>query len=263
VTSSKSKTKQTTQRPHTTGASATAHVRDVGGEARAVMRALAAVADKKRAKDYQTFFKTGKGQYGEGDQFIGVTVPKLRKVLRDFRDLPEREINALFAQPVHEYRLAALVILVEQYKRGDEADHKRIVRQYRNNFEYINNWDLVDVSAPDILGAHYLAYGGERKLVTLAKSQRMWNRRIAMVSTFAFIRAGKLDLPLEVAEHLVQDEHELMHKAVGWMLREVGKKNKKKLDTFLEKYVATMPRTMLRYAIERHPESQRKAWLKK
>ncbi|MBP9749979.1 MAG: DNA alkylation repair protein [Candidatus Pacebacteria bacterium] len=242
---------------------------------------LAAYASPEQAKTNSWFFKTGPGQYGEGDQFIGVTVPNARKVARHFRDLPLDEAAKLLASPLHEVRLTGLLVLVDRYKHCQEQagvshlrsagaythgrEHVRhmkremqaIVHWYLVHLDRVNNWDLVDVSAPQILGVHYLTYGGERKLYTFAKSKNLWERRIAIVATYAFIRAGRFEHTLAIAEMLLMDREDLIHKATGWMLREVGKRDRQVLDMFLASHGARMPRTMLRYAIEKHSESER------
>ncbi len=242
---------------------------------------LVAHASPERAKTNSWFFKTRPGQYGEGDQFIGVTVPDARKVARHFRDLPLDEVAKLLASPLHEVRLTGLLVLVERYKHcqgqvgvsrlhsADAYTHGRehvlhtkremqaTVHCYLAHLDRVNNWDLVDVSAPQILGVHYLTYGGERKLYMFAKSKNLWERRIAIVATFAFIRTGRCEHTLAIAELLLTDIEDLLHKATGWMLREVGKRDRRVLDMFLASHGARMPRTMLRYAIEKHPESER------
>lgn len=259
-----------------------------GGTARSVVRALKKYATPERAKTNAWFFKTGVGQYGEGDRFLGVTVPDARKVAKQFRDLPLDEVTKLLASPLHEVRLAGLLILVSRYElHRTQADvshtrsavaytHDRecmlqvkremqemqaIVLFYLAHLDQVNNWDLVDLSAPQILGTHYVAYGGERALYALAKSKSLWRRRIAIVATYAFIRADKFKHTLAIAELLLADTEDLIHKATGWMLREVGKRDKAALEAFLTAHVHKMPRTCLRYAIERFPEGERRRWL--
>ncbi len=226
------------------------------------MRALSDLASPERAKANAWYFKTGKGEYGEGDEFIGITMPDMRKVAKEFRDLPREELEQLLYSKKHEHRMTALVILTEQYRCGSRKEQNGIVRFYLKHIGQVNNWDLVDVSAPRILGAHYERYGGQQKLVSLAKSKDLWERRTGIVSTFAFVDAERFTLPIEIATVLLNDTHDLMHKATGWVLREVGKKDRKVLDRFLKQHAATMPRTMLRYSIERHPERERKKWLR-
>ena len=206
------------------------------------------------------FFKTGPGQYGEGDVFIGVRVPVIRKVARQFKGLPLMDVECLLHSPIHEERLAALVILVAQVASGDGKARKAIYDLYLANTKFINNWDLVDLSAPPIVGA-YLADRSRRPLYRLAKSSRLWDRRISILATFHFIRRGDFADTLAIAEILLGDREDLMHKAVGWMLREVGKRDVVALKQFLGRHCRVMPRTMLRYAIEKFPEKQRRSYL--
>ncbi|MBI5793609.1 DNA alkylation repair protein [Candidatus Uhrbacteria bacterium] len=216
-----------------------------------------------KAKASARFFKTGKGQYGEGDVFVGLTVPELRTITKNYRDAPLRELTLLLRCREHEFRLAALIILAEQFERAAEAEQKKIYEMYLANTKWINNWDLVDSSAPNIVGA-YLHTRAKTPLFTLAKSPSLWERRIAMVATYAFIQKGEAETALRVAEILIHDTHDLMHKAVGWMLREVGKKSSLKAELqFLDTHAATMPRTALRYAIERLSPAQRAMYMKK
>lgn len=206
------------------------------------------------------FFKTGPGQYSAHDKFIGVSVPNLRKICKEFRELPQNQIQLLLESAVNEERFLALILLVDQYTRGDEKQKEHIFRFYLDNLQYVNNWNLVDASAHLIVGAHLLN-GDKDLLLQLAKSQIMWERRVAIVSTWYFIRHHQLEWTLKIAEILLQDSHDLIHKAVGWMLREAGKKEQQVLILFLEKNVKKMPRTMLRYAIEKFPEDQRRKYL--
>ena len=210
------------------------------------------------------FFKTGPGEYGEGDQFIGATVPNTRKVAAEFAALPIDEIFALGQSPIHEHRLCALVILVNQFdKSKDQQQRKKLFDTWMKLLRggFINNWDLVDASAHR-MGAWLLDRSDALEFMTkLAKSKKLWERRSAIIFTFAFIRAGSLDESLEIAELLVDDEHDLIHKAVGWVIREVGKRDIEMLRAFLHVHAATMPRTMLRYAIEKMSESERKRWM--
>jgi 3-methyladenine DNA glycosylase AlkD len=228
--------------------------------ARDVVAKLKALGTPERASSNAWFFKTGKGQYGHGDIFYGVTVPQSRSVAKQFRDLPLPELDTLLKHKVHECRLAALQILVEQYRRGDEKERDRIAKFYVARAKYINNWDLVDLSAPNILGPHLL-HRKRNVLYRFARSKNLWERRISILSTLAFIRAGEFDDTLAIAELLLNDDHDLMHKAVGWMLREVGKRSLVTEKAFLDKHVSRMPRTALRYAIERFPERERRAYL--
>ncbi len=229
-----------------------------------VKTALAAFASPARAHDLQWFFKTGPGEYGEGDLFIGLTVPQTRRVAAQFKDLSLTEIYLLGTSEIHEHRLCALVILVSQFEKTKDLQSRKSMfdtwmRLLREG--HINNWDLVDVSAHKI-GAWLIGRDDAMKsLEKLAKSKKLWERRTAIIFTFAFMRAGSLDESLEIAELLVDDEHDLIHKAVGWVMREVGKRDIELLRAFLHAHAATMPRTMLRYAIEKMGETERKRWL--
>ena len=226
--------------------------------------ALAAFASPARAHDLQWFFKTGPGEYGEGDLFIGLTVPKTRSVAAEFKDLPLTETYLLGTSEIHEHRLCALVILVNQFEKSkDEKTRKAIFETWMKLLRegHINNWDLVDVSAHKIGGWLIGRPDAMKTLERLAKSKKLWERRTAIIFTFAFMRAGSLDESLEIAELLVDDEHDLIHKAVGWVMREVGKRDIEVLRAFLHTHAATMPRTMLRYAIEKMGETERKRWL--
>jgi len=218
------------------------------------------LADPERGEHSQRFFKTGPGQYSEGDKFLGLTVPEMRGLARKHRDLDDTAALELLASSWHEERLVALILLVDGYGRGDEARRNRIHRAYLANTRHINNWDLVDVSAGQIVGAHLNAKD-IALLERLARSKSLWERRIAIVATFNFIKHDELRPTLKIAARLLSDSHDLIHKAVGWMLREVGKRNRTVLDGFLRKHYQRMPRTMLRYAIERHPERIRKQYL--
>jgi 3-methyladenine DNA glycosylase AlkD len=227
----------------------------------AALRAeIRAMAEPERGDSSQRFFKTGPGQYGEGDKFLGLTVPQMRGLVRKYRDLDDASALKLLASSWHEERLIALLLLVQGYERGDEARRNRIHRAYLANTTRINNWDLVDASAAQVVGAH-LDMSDIVLLTRLAKSKSLWERRIAIVSTLYFIRRDEFRPTLEIAGLLLTDSHDLIHKAVGWMLREVGKRDRGALDRFLKKHYARMPRTMLRYAIERHPEAIRKKYL--
>lgn len=206
------------------------------------------------------FFKTGPGQYGEGDRFLGVTVPQTRSVAQRFKDTPFPVVAKLLRSGIHEERLCAILLLVHNFERSDEWGKKRIVDFYLRNSRRVNNWDLVDLSADKILGA-YLLDKPTAILAQLARSSNIWERRIAIVATFRFIKASQFDVSLKIARLLFHDEHDLIHKALGWMLREIGKRSLKIEETFLCKYYREMPRTMLRYAIERFPEKRRKAYL--
>jgi 3-methyladenine DNA glycosylase AlkD len=218
------------------------------------------LADPAVAAHSRTYFKTGPGEYGEGDAFLGLRVPALRALVRKYRTLPHTDAVKLLKSEWHEERLLGVLLLVRAYERGDERQKERIHRDYLKNAKRINNWDLVDSSAPQIVGAH-LTPANVGLLVKLAKSKNLWERRIAIIATQHFIRKGEFRPTLTIAELLMDDREDLIHKAVGWMLRELGNRNREVLDTFLSKRYPRMPRTMLRYAIERHPEKERKAYL--
>ncbi|HEU5234573.1 MAG TPA: DNA alkylation repair protein [Terriglobales bacterium] len=222
---------------------------------------LGRASDAKRAKNLAWFFKTGKGEYGEGDQFCGITVPALRKIASRYRDLKLSDMKKLLGSAIHEHRLAALLILVEQYKRADASARGNIFDFYLANTRCINNWDLVDASARDVVGEH-LASRSRKILYTLAKSADLWERRIAIIATHAFIRRGDLTDAFNISELLLGDKHDLIHKAVGWMLREAGKQSEPQLVRFLKTHYSAMARTTLRYAIERMPETVRKRYLR-
>ena len=221
---------------------------------------LKSLASPAVAKSAARFFKTGPGQYGEGDIFIGVKVPVLRGVARDFRELSLKEAQKLLHSPVHEERLLALLILVLAVAKADDTRRKAIYDSYLANTRHVNNWDLVDSSAPALVGA-YLIDKNRKPLVKLAKSKILWERRIAIVATQHFIRHGEYDDTLKISQILLADKEDLIHKAAGWMLREVGKKHEPTLVAFLEEHGADMPRTMLRYAIERFSPERRRLLL--
>ena len=225
---------------------------------RACLNQLASPAD---AKFLQRFFKTGPGEYGAGDKFIGIRVPMTRRLAKEFAALPRREVVALLQSPVHEKRLLALIILVNAYQRGDDAEREEIYALYLAQLDRVNNWDLVDSSAPYIVGPHLL--NRSRKILfRLARSKNLWHRRVAMLAMFYFIRQNDFADALRLAELLRDDEHDLMHKAVGWMLREIGKRDVAVLRKFLQQHAALMPRTMLRYAIEKLSEHERQRYLR-
>ena len=205
----------------------------------------------------QRFFKTAPGEYAAGDRFLGIKVPELRQLSRIYRNLPLQDISRLLESPWHEERLLALLILVGQYQRGDVRRRPAIYRVSLRNRRRINNWDLVDCSAEHIVGAHLRA-ADRRILKQLAKSSSVWDRRIAILATFHYIKAGEFEPTLAIARMLLNDPHDLIHKAVGWMLREIGKRDQQVEEEFLRVYAARMPRTMLRYAIERFPEKLRR-----
>jgi 3-methyladenine DNA glycosylase AlkD len=209
----------------------------------------------------QRFFKTGVGEYGEGDRFRGIKMPVLRRIVRAYRALPEQQIEALLSSVYHEDRMLGVLLWVERFQRGDEATREQIYLRYLASTDRINNWDLIDLSAPHIVGA-YLLERDRAGLFVLARSTSLWERRIAMLACFAFIRVGDFETALEIATMLLGDKHDLIHKAVGWMLREIGKRDLSVMEGFLAKHYKTMPRTMLRYAIEKLEESRRLMYLK-
>ena len=217
--------------------------------------------NSEQAKILLRFFKTGKGEYGEGDKFLGIKVPVSRGIAKKFKDLSIPEIQELLNSEIHEERLIGLFILIEQYSKADEKKKNTIYKFYLKNTKKVNNWDLVDLSAHKIIGA-YLADKDKQILFKLAKSKNLWERRIAVMSTFYFIKNGLYGATLEISNILITDEHDLMHKAVGWMLREIGNRDLKVEEDYLKKYYKIMPRTMLRYSIEKFPEQKRQAYLK-
>jgi 3-methyladenine DNA glycosylase AlkD len=225
-----------------------------------IKRDLAQLGDPEKAKTLSGFFKTGKGQYGEGDVFLGIPVPEQRKIAKRYHALPLPDLQALLSSPIHEHRLTALLILVSQYEKADVSGKDALFQFYLNNTEHINNWDLVDLSAPKIVGTHLLNKDPSI-LYHLARSPNLWERRIAMLSTLTFIRNNAFDDALRIAELLLQDEHDLIHKAVGWMLREIGKRDQDVEERFLGEHYLRMPRTMLRYAIERFDTLKRQFYL--
>jgi 3-methyladenine DNA glycosylase AlkD len=227
---------------------------------KALRKELYGLANPADAKFLQGFFKTGPGQYGEGDKFLGLRVPALRTLARNYAELSRDDVLGMLASPWHEERLLALVIMVDAYESGDAAERRLVHRDYLANTRYINNWDLVDASAAGVIGAH-LEAGNIALLLRLARAKDLWERRIAIVATHCFIKRDQFGPTLIIAELLLHDSHDLIHKAVGWMLREVGKRDRKVLDGFLREHYHGMPRTMLRYAIERHPEDVRKKYL--
>jgi 3-methyladenine DNA glycosylase AlkD len=219
------------------------------------------LGDPKRARDLQRFFKTGPGEYGEGDVFAGLRVPEIRKLAKEYQSLPLPTAVHLLHSPIHEARLLALLIMVRSYQQGDALLKEQIYQIYLQNTRFINSWDLVDLSADRIVGPHLGALSRD-PLQLLAKSDLIWDRRIAIMATFHFIRKGEFSETLKMAQLLLKDKEDLIHKAVGWMLREIGKRNEKTEESFLETHYKTMPRTMLRYAIEKFPEDLRQGYLK-
>ncbi len=224
-------------------------------------KALQKSADPTRALASSKFFRTGPGQYGEGDKFLGVRVPQQRLIAKQFyKVISLDDTLKLLKSKWHEYRLTAIIILVTQYQKADASGKKIIANAYHKNRRYVNNWDLVDSSAPYILG-DYLLDHARGVLYRLAKSSSVWDRRIAIITTLNFIRNGEFVDTLKLSELLLDDKHDLMHKAVGWCLREVGKKDRKTLLKFLDQHAKTMPRTALRYAIEHLPPEQRQHYM--
>jgi len=223
-------------------------------------REIKTLASAKVSKTMQWFFKTGEGEYGEGDIFIGLKVPIQRKLAKEFKNLSLNDLKILLNSSIHEERLICLFILVDKYEKGDENEKKRIFSFYLKNRKGVNNWDLVDLSAPKIVGK-YLLEKDKSLLFKFASSENIWDKRIAILSTYEFIRNEKYDTTLKIARMLLKDNHDLMHKAVGWMLREIGKRDLVSEEKFLINYYNKMPRTMLRYAIEKFPEKKRRKYL--
>jgi 3-methyladenine DNA glycosylase AlkD len=227
---------------------------------RSLQRDLQRKANKKRAAFVQGYFKTGKGEYGEGDVFLGLSVPEQRKIAHTYIDLDPKGIQELLKSKIHEYRFVALEIMTAQFEKASPTHQEKIVDAYFKNTQYINNWDLVDTSAPYILGPYFLDRD-KQPLYRLVKSKNIWERRIAILTTYHFIKQGKFSDTFAIAKILLEDTHDLIHKAVGWMLREIGKRSGAQEEVFLKKYAAVMPRTMLRYALEKFPENKRKHYL--
>lgn len=223
---------------------------------------LQQLADPEKARVLSRFFKTGKGEYGEGDIFLGIKVPEQRKIAKKYSGLAFDDIGQLLESNIHEYRLTSLFILILKYNKKDSSEKQEIVDFYLNNIKNVNNWDLVDSSAPYILG-HFLLDKDRSILYRLARLDNLWERRISILSTFAFIKTNSFEDALNISEILLFDEHDLIHKAVGWMLREVGKRDLTIEEEFLQKHYLEMPRTMLRYAIEKFDEDKRKFYLGK
>ena len=221
---------------------------------------LRGIGDATRARHSQRFFRTAPGEYGAGDMFLGLTVPQVRALARQHADLPLPRVRGLLRSRWHEARLLALLILVRGFERGDERQRLRIARLYLANLAWVNNWDLVDCSAHLILGPH-LAPGERGLLDTLGRSSNLWKRRIAMLATFHYIRQHDFRDALRIARLLLHDDHDLIHKATGWMLREIGKRDEPALRRFLDRHAAVMPRTMLRYSIERLPPGSRSVYM--
>jgi len=230
-------------------------------KAETISHTLKSLADPAIAEHSARFFKTGKGEYGEGDKFLGIRVPVLRAQAKKFEATPLAQVRKLLTSPFHEARLCALLLLLRQYAKGQDDEKDHIYRLYLDNTDYINNWDLVDSSAYHIVGSH-LEHRDRQVLYQLAASPSLWERRIAIIATLHFIRNGQFEDTLKLAEQLLNDREDLIHKAVGWMLREIGKRDEAIEEAFLQRHYRQMPRTMLRYAIEKFPEPKRQYYLR-
>ncbi|OIO39934.1 DNA alkylation repair protein [Candidatus Pacearchaeota archaeon CG_4_9_14_3_um_filter_31_7] len=223
---------------------------------------LESLADSEKAKVYQRFFKTAKGEYGEGDVFLGLKVPKLREIAKKYYCLDLRQLKELMDSSIHEHRMIALFILIKKYNKSNETNKRKIFKLYIKNIKNINNWDLVDLNAPNIVGTHLI--NKDRKILyDFAKSDNLWKKRISVLACFAFIKNKDFKDTLKISEILLKDKHDLIHKAVGWMLREIGKRDLTTLETFLKKHYKSMPRTMLRYSLEKLPEEKRNFYMGK
>ncbi|MBI5185291.1 MAG: DNA alkylation repair protein [Nitrospinae bacterium] len=233
----------------------------MNGKLPGVRNELRKSADKEIAKHSQGFFKTGSGQYGEGDRFLGIRVPVLRKLARKHQGISIEEASRLLESQFHEERLLSLFMLINIFKKADEKNKKAIYTLYLNSTKFINNWDLVDCSAGHIVGA-YLRERNKRPIYCLAGSRNLWERRISIMSTFHFIKNREFIDALKISGILLHDKEDLIHKAVGWMLREIGKRDIRAEENFLKKHYKAMPRTMLRYAMEKFPEERRKKYLR-
>jgi 3-methyladenine DNA glycosylase AlkD len=225
-----------------------------------IKKDLIALRNPEKQEVLSSFFKTGKGQYGEGDVFLGIPVPQQRKVAKKYYDISLNDLQELLNSRIHEYRLTALVILVTKDKKANNEKKLSIFNFYLENTKNINNWDLVDISAPKIVG-EFLFNKDKEILYKLARSQNLWERRISILSTFNFIKNNSFEDALEISKILLKDKHDLIHKAVGWMLREIGKRDQNIEEEFLKKHCIKMPRTMLRYAIEKFSEKKKKYYL--
>jgi len=222
---------------------------------------LRKLANSRDAQSQQRFFKTGPGEYGEGDEFIGVRMPAIRNIVKSAQAPNVKHIKTLLASPIHEERLLALLFMVRVFDKGDEEKRTEIYECYLHHIDRVNSWDLVDLSAPNIVGM-YLLTKGKQPLYNLVKSPSLWHRRIAIMASFPLVKQGQFKDTLKLSTILLHDEHDLIHKAVGWMLREIGKRDIAVEEAFLHRYYAKMPRTMLRYAIEKFPETKRQRYLK-
>lgn len=234
--------------------------KSVADEAAEISSRLQQLGNQDKARLLQGFFKTGPGQYAEGDRFIGVKVPQVRSLLREYKGLSSDQVLPLLASTIHEERLFALLALVRCFEQGDQVTRMQIFHLYLGHTAHINNWDLVDCSAPQIVGGFLLDQRRDL-LRELARSASLWERRIAIMASFAFVRLGQFSDTLQISEMLLDDKEDLIHKATGWMLREVGKRDMAVEEEFLRQYCGVMPRTMLRYAIEKFPEQKRRAYL--
>lgn len=225
-------------------------------------KAFLDLKDDKQAKHLSQFFKTGKGQYGENDVFLGLKVGQTRAIVKEFWQKYSISETANFLKnPYHEIRLGALLMLIKKYENAEIGNKKEIYETYIKNVEYVNNWDLVDMTAPNIVGDYVFNFGSTDDLWKLANSSNLWSQRVSIVASWYFIKRGKYNYTLDICEKFFTHDHDLIHKATGWMLREVGKKDEKTLCNFLDKNASYMPRTSLRYAIERFEETKRKAYL--
>jgi 3-methyladenine DNA glycosylase AlkD len=220
-------------------------------------------ANPERALAAKRYFKTGKGEYGEGDVFLGLSVPDQRKIARGYKTLPLSDVFKLLKSKIHEERFVALVLLVEKYRSGDESAKKEVFEGYLGMSKWINNWDLVDTSAPQIVGDYCWRAKDHQTIKNLIKSTDLWERRIGVLASFTFIRQGDVKLTVEIAKKLLNDRHDLIHKAVGWMLREAEPRSPKEIRKFLDENATKMPRTMLRYAIEKFSASDRNRLMEK
>tara|TARA_Y100000310_G_scaffold345753_1_gene469290 strand:- start:7758 stop:8462 length:705 start_codon:yes stop_codon:yes gene_type:complete len=227
-----------------------------------IMEELQDYASEEKAAVYRRFFKTGKGEYGEGDKFIGLTVPEQRKIAQKYVDVSFDDVKKLLKSEIHEHRLTGFFILVYKFEKADESEKKEIAEFYLDNLDRANNWDLIDCVADKILGPYYFEKDISM-LYLLARSDNLWERRISIITTFYFIKQNSFEDTLKIAEILLKDKHDLIHKAVGWMLREVGKRDQEVEEEFLKKHYKNMPRTMLRYAIERFSKEKKEFYMKK
>ncbi len=225
-----------------------------------IRREFKKLSNQEHAERLQKYFKTGKDECGEGDKFLGLRVPAVRKIAKKYSTLSISEVSEFLKSPFHEERLFALFVLVELFRKMDEENKRKIYDLYLGNTRYINNWDLVDASAPRIVGA-YLFMRDKKPIYSLARSEKIWERRIAIMATLYFIINNTFSDTLEIAEVLLKDKEDLIHKAVGWMLREIGKRDSEAEEAFLNRHCKEMPRTMLRYAIEKLPDEKRKSYL--